>query len=56
MSYKITEECISCGMCAEECPIDAIEETEDTYAIDQKYCAECGACMYVCDEGAILNQ
>ena len=24
MAYKITDECIACGSCADECPNDAI--------------------------------
>ena len=33
MAYKITDECISCGACAEECPVSAISEGDDQYVI-----------------------
>ena len=26
MAYKITDECIACGTCASECPVEAITE------------------------------
>ncbi|MCX5895180.1 MAG: 4Fe-4S binding protein, partial [Proteobacteria bacterium] len=26
MAFKITDDCVSCGTCAEECPSEAIEE------------------------------
>ncbi|MBQ4065180.1 MAG: 4Fe-4S binding protein, partial [Clostridia bacterium] len=26
MAYKITDECISCGACADECPVSCISE------------------------------
>ena len=29
MAYKITDECISCGACAAECPVEAISEGAD---------------------------
>jgi len=41
MAYKITDECIMCGTCEEECPNDAISEGEDTYVIDPEKCTEC---------------
>jgi len=28
VAYVITEECVACGTCAEECPAEAIEEGE----------------------------
>jgi len=48
VSYKITEECISCGVCADECPVEAISEGDDIYVIDPELCTECGACADVC--------
>jgi len=55
MAYKITDECISCGRCAEECPVDAISEGKGIYVIDPDKCTECGACVEVCPVGAIVG-
>jgi ferredoxin len=52
MSYKINDECISCGACASECPVEAISEGADKYVIDPGKCIECGACAGVCPVGA----
>ena len=41
MAYKITDECISCGACEEECKNEAIKEGETTYVIDPDRCTEC---------------
>ena len=41
MAYKITEECISCGACEPECPVQAISEGENAYVIDPAKCVEC---------------
>jgi ferredoxin len=41
MAYKITDECISCGACESECPVNAISEGETAYVIDPKKCVEC---------------
>ena len=40
MAYKITDECISCGACA-ECPNNAISEGEIIFVIDPDKCTEC---------------
>jgi ferredoxin len=48
MAYKITEECIACGACQPECPVDAISEGDDIYVIDPDACIDCGACADVC--------
>ena len=34
MAYKISDECISCGACAAECPVSAISEGNGKYNID----------------------
>jgi ferredoxin len=41
MAYKITDECISCGACESECPVQAISEGETAYVIDPNKCVEC---------------
>ena len=37
----ITEDCIMCGACEEECPNGAIREGDDTNVIDTEKCTEC---------------
>ncbi len=51
MAYKISDECIACGACAEQCPVSAISEG-DKYKIDADTCISCGACAGVCPVGA----
>ncbi|NLO84006.1 MAG: 4Fe-4S binding protein [Clostridiales bacterium] len=48
MAYQITEDCISCGACQPECPVDAISEGDNQYVIDPEKCIDCGACAGVC--------
>jgi ferredoxin len=48
VAYVINDECISCGVCADECPVEAISEGEDKYVIDPELCTDCGACADVC--------
>ena len=56
MSYEITNDCICCGDCEDECRIGAVSEGEDTYKINQELCVECGACSYICTAGAIIHK
>jgi ferredoxin len=53
MAYTISENCISCGACASDCPADAISEGADRYVIDPDTCLDCGACAASCPTGAI---
>lgn len=41
MSYKITNDCLGCGVCEAECDNEAISEGEDIYEIDPHKCTEC---------------
>ena len=52
MAYKITDDCVSCGACADACPIGAISEGDGKYVIDADACVECGACAGACPVGA----
>ncbi|MEE0930581.1 MAG: 4Fe-4S binding protein [Acutalibacteraceae bacterium] len=52
MAYKISDDCISCGACAAECPVEAISEGDSKYEIDADSCISCGACAGACPVGA----
>ena len=52
MAYVISEDCIACGSCISECPVDAIAEG-DIYVIDADVCTDCGTCADVCPSEAI---
>ena len=48
MAYKISDDCISCGACAENCPTEAIHEAAGKYEIDADKCIDCGPCADAC--------
>ncbi len=52
MAYVISEDCIACGTCIDECPVTAISEGE-IYVIDPDTCTDCGTCADVCPTSAI---
>lgn len=52
MAYVISDDCIACGTCLPECPVEAISEG-DIYKIDADACTECGTCASVCPSEAI---
>jgi ferredoxin len=52
MAYKITDDCISCGACAAECPVEAITEGDGKYVIDADTCIDCGSCAEACPVSA----
>ena len=53
MAHKITDDCVSCGACAGECPQEAITEGDGKYIIDPDKCTDCGACVDSCPNAAI---
>ena len=52
MAHVISDECISCGACVPECPVEAISEGDDKYTINADTCTDCGACVDVCPTDA----
>ncbi len=60
MSLLITDECIACDACREECPNEAIEENDPIYIIEPEFCTECVGhfnepqCVEVCPVDCII--
>lgn len=52
MAYQISDECIACGACADECPVSAISEQDGKFVINADDCIDCGACAGACPVGA----
>ncbi len=55
MAYKISDDCISCGACAAQCPVEAISEGDGKFEIDADTCVSCGACAAQCPVEAIAE-
>jgi len=45
-------ECSACGICADRCPVDAIE-VDDFATVDLNKCLGCGVCFPTCPTGSI---
>ncbi len=64
LTYSIIKDkCFGCGMCAKQCPADAITKTDYTapgkklpaWEIDPNKCVKCGACVGTCKFKAIIK-
>jgi len=54
ITYKITDDCIGCTVCAQHCPVDAIEmKPYEKHEIDADKCIRCGTCQSVCPADAV---
>lgn len=59
LSYEIDEDkCKKCGMCARQCPANAISGTPGKvpFRIDQSKCIKCGNCVTACRFNVVLRK
>ncbi len=55
MPWVNEELCVGCGVCVEECPVDAISMAEEVASINDEECIRCGRCHDVCPEDAVRH-
>ena len=48
--------CLGCGLCAQNCPQQAIRLLWGQAEIDQSRCNLCRLCLEVCPQGAIVDR
>lgn len=51
MVPKATKDCVKCGTCAKQCPVQAIQ-TDDPHKVDERVCISCMRCISVCPQNA----
>ena len=60
MALLITDSCINCDICEQECPNEAISQGEEYYEINPNRCTECVGhfekpqCLQVCPIDCII--
>ncbi len=53
--YRITDDCIGCTKCAQQCPTGAIAmKPHEVHEIDQEMCVRCGGCRNICPVNSVV--
>ncbi|MGM0441955.1 MAG: DUF362 domain-containing protein [Elusimicrobiota bacterium] len=56
MPWIDTKECTGCGICVEQCPVDAIFlDTGEIAEINMDECIRCGECHGICPREAVMH-
>lgn len=57
MAYKIkTDDCVGCGACKANCPIECIKEVDGKCVINADECVDCGTCAATCPCDAVVSE
>ena len=55
--YRVTDKCIGCTLCAQDCPVGAIDLVPfEQHFIKDDLCTRCDACRTGCPENAIVSE
>ena len=49
------DECVGCGVCLEECPVDTISMVNEKAEVNMGNCIHCGLCHEVCPQNAVRH-
>jgi len=47
--------CIGCGVCVDDCPVNAISMEDEKAKINMEECIHCGTCHSVCPQDAVRH-